>query len=252
MMLVQDVFSFIDGLAPFETQDSFDNSGLLVGDPAWEVRGIHVAMDVTSSVLDEAIEQGANLIVTHHPMMFSARKRLVETDSEAKLLCHMIRHEIALIAAHTNLDQAPGGINDVLAQTIGLTGIVGEAYLRVGELPAPMTAEAFARKAGEALGTVVRLMGDPDRMIRRVAVTSGAGSDSVHDALALGVDAFLTGEAKHHHALEAAESGMLVFEAGHHATEEPGIFALADALQNHLNALQYKIHVSKSTARPYC
>ena len=252
MMLVQDVFSFIDGLAPFETQDGFDNSGLLVGDPAWEVRGIHVAMDVTSSVLDEAIERGANLIVTHHPMMFSARKRLVETDSEAKLLCRMIRHEIALIAAHTNLDQAPGGINDVLAQTIGLTGIVGEAYLRAGELPAPMTAEVFACKAGEALGTVVRLMGDPDRMIRRVAVTSGAGSDSVHDALALGVDAFLTGEAKHHHALEAAESGMLVFEAGHHATEEPGIFALADALQNHLNALQYKIHVSKSTARPYC
>ena len=251
-MLVQDVFNFIDSLAPYATQDSFDNSGLLLGSPAWEVRGIHVAMDVTSSVIDEAIARGANLIVTHHPVMFSARKRLVETDSEARLICRMIRHEIALIAAHTNLDQAPGGINEVLARTIGLVSITGEAYVRVGELPHPMTAEAFARKAGEALRSVVRLMGDPDRMIRRVAVTSGAGSESVHDALALGADAFLTGEAKHHHALEAVESGMVVLEAGHHATEEPGIFALADALQNHLNALQYKIHVSKSTARPYC
>ena len=251
-MRVQDVYHLIDSLAPYETQDSFDNSGLLVGDPTWEVRGIHVAMDVTSSVLDEAIQCGANLIVTHHPMMFTARKRLAETDSEARLLCRMIRHEIALIAAHTNLDQAPGGINDVLAQTIGLTNITGEAYVRIGELPAPMTAEAFALQAGDALHSVVRLMGDPGREIRRVAVTSGAGSDSVRDALAMGADAFLTGEAKHHHALEAAESGMLVFEAGHHATEEPGIFALADALQNHLNALQYKIHVSKSTARPYC
>lgn len=251
-MLVQDIFNFIDGLAPYETQDSYDNSGLLVGNPAWEVRGIHVAMDVTSSMLDEAIQNGANLIVTHHPMMFSARKRLVETDSEAKLLCRMIRHEIALIAAHTNLDQAPGGINDVLAQTIGLTGITGEGYVRVGELSAPMAAGTFARQAGEALHTVVRLMGDPDKEIRRVAVTSGAGSDSVRDALAMGADAFLTGEAKHHHALEAAEAGMPVFEAGHHATEEPGIFALADALQNHLNELQYRIHVSKSTARPYC
>ena len=251
-MLVRDVLNWIDGLAPFETQDSFDNSGLLVGDPAWEVRGVHVAMDVTSSVLDEAIQNGANLIVTHHPMMFSARKRLVETDSEARLLCRIIRHEIALIAAHTNLDQAPGGINDVLARTIGLTNVSGEAYVRVGELSAPMTAEAFARQASEALGSVVRLMGSPDREIRRVAVTSGAGSDSCKDALALGVDAFLTGEAKHHHALEAVEGGMVVLEAGHHATEEPGIFALADALQNHLNALQYKIHVSKSTARPYC
>ena len=251
-MLVQDVFNWIDSIAPYETQDSFDNSGLLVGDPAWEVRGIHVAMDVTSSVLDEAIANGANLIVTHHPMMFSARKRLVETDSEAKLLCRMIRHEIALIAAHTNLDQAPGGINDVLARVIGLEGVTGEGYVRVGELPAPMTAKAFACQAGEALHAVVRLMGDPERELRRVAVTSGAGRDSVKDALGLGADAFLTGEAKHHHALEAAEAGMPVFEAGHHATEEPGIFALAEALQNHLNALQYKIHVSKSTARPYC
>ena len=251
-MTVQDIFNFIDGLAPYETQDSFDNSGLLVGDPAWEVRGIHVAMDVTSSVLDEAIAKGANLIVTHHPMMFAARKRLVETDSEAKLLCRMIRHEIALIAAHTNLDQAPGGINDVLARVIGLQEITGEGHVRIGTLPAPMTAEDFARQAGEALGAVVRLMGRPDRIIRRVAVTSGAGSESVRDALALGAEAFLTGEAKHHHALEAVESGMVVLEAGHHATEEPGIFALADALQNHLNALQYKIHVSKSTARPYC
>ena len=251
-MLVQDILNYIDDLAPFETQDSFDNSGLLVGDPAWEVRGIHVAMDVTSSVLDEAIQCGANLIVTHHPMMFAARKRLVETDSEAKLLCRMIRHEIALIAAHTNLDQAPGGINDVLAKAIGLTNITGEAYVRIGDLPAPMTAEAFARQAGDALRAVVRIMGQPEKEIYRVAVTSGAGSDSVKDALALGADAFLTGEAKHHHALEAAEAGMIIFEAGHHATEEPGIFALADALQNHLNTLQYKIHVSKSTARPYC
>ena len=252
MLTVQDIYNYIDGIAPYDTQDSFDNSGLLVGDPAWEVRGIHVAMDVTSSVLDEAIARGANLIVTHHPMMFAARKRLVETDSEAKLLCRMIRHNIALIAAHTNLDQAPGGINDVLARVIGLQEITGEGYVRTGLLPAPMTAEDFAHQAGEALGAVVRLMGRPDRIIRRVAVTSGAGSESVRDALALGAEAFLTGEAKHHHALEAVEFGMVVLEAGHHATEEPGIFALADALQNHLNALQYKIHVSKSTARPYC
>ena len=252
MLTVQDLYNYIDSLAPYETQDSFDNSGLLVGDPAWEVRGVHVAMDVTGSVLDEAIANGANVLITHHPVMFSARKRLVETDSEARLLCRMIRHEIALIAAHTNLDQAPGGINDVLARVVGLEEISGEAYVRTGLLPAPMTAEAFARQAGETLHAVVRIMGDPEREIRRVAVTSGAGSESVPDALALGADAFLTGEAKHHHALIAAEAGMVVLEAGHHATEEPGIFALADALQNHLNALQYKIHVSKSTARPYC
>ena len=252
MLTVRDVYDLIDGLAPFETQDSFDNAGLLVGHPAWAVRGVHVAMDVTTSVLDEAIAAGANLIVTHHPMMFASRKNLVEADSEGILLCRMIRHEIALIAAHTNLDRAPGGINDVLARRLGLTEVTGEGYLRVGDLLAPMTAEDFARQAGESLGSVVRLMGRPDRVIRRAAVSSGAGSEGWEEARQLGAEAFLTGEMKHHHALAAVEAGMVTLEAGHHATEEPGIFALADALQNRLNALQYRIPVSKSAARPYC
>lgn len=252
MLTVKDIYDFIDSIAPFETQDSFDNAGLLVGHPAWEVQGVHVAMDVTTSVLDEAIAAGANLIVTHHPMMFAPRKNLVEVDGEGILLCRMIRHEIALIAAHTNLDRATGGINDVLARRLGLTEATGEGYLRVGDLPLPMTAESFARQASEALGAVVRLMGRPDREIRRVGVSSGAGSEGWEEARKLGADAFLTGEMKHHHALAAAEAGMVTLEAGHHATEEPGIFALADALQNQLNALQYKIPVSKSTARPYC
>ena len=252
MLTMKDVYNLIDGLAPFEGQDGFDNAGLLVGDPAWDVRGVHVALDVTTSVLDEAIARGANLIVSHHPMMFSGRKNLVEADSEGMLLCRMIRHNIALIAAHTNLDRAPGGLNDVLAQRLGLTAVTGEGYLRVGDLPAPMTVDAFTRQASDALGTVVRLMGRLEREIRRVGVSSGAGSEGWEEARTLGADAFLTGEMKHHHALAAVEMGMVALEAGHHATEEPGIFALADALQNHLNALQYKITVSKSTARPYC
>ena len=251
MLTVQNVYDFINSIAPFETQDSFDNAGLLVGSPDWEVRGIHVAMDVTSTVLDEAIAAGVNLLVTHHPVMFSARKRLVETDSEAILLCRMIRHNIALIAAHTNLDQAPGGINDVLAQTIGLADIFGEGHVRTGHLPAPMTAQDFADQIGQALHTVVRVMGRPEQEITRVAVTSGVGSDYWEEARALGAQAFVTGEAKHHHALAAVEAGMVVLEAGHHETEEPGIFALADALQNHLNALQYRVHVSKSRAQAY-
>ena len=252
MLTVQAIYDFINDRAPFETQADFDNSALLLGSPDWEVRGIHVAMDVTSSVVDEAIANGANLIVTHHPVMFSARQRLVETDSEAILICRMIRHNIALIAAHTNLDQAPGGINDVLAQAIGLTGISGEGYVRIGDLPAPMTAQALVAQVGQALGSLVRVMGKPDVTVSRVAVSSGAASDQWEESHQLGAQAFVTGEAKHHHALAAVEAGMVLLEAGHHETEEPGIFALADALQNHLNALQYKVHVSKSRMRPYC
>lgn len=251
MPTVKDIYDFINDIAPFETQEPFDNAGLLTGDPAWPVRGVHIALDVTSTVLDEAEAAGANLIVTHHPMMFAARKHLVETDGEAKLLCRMIRGHVALIAAHTNLDQAAGGINDVLARTLGLTDVLGEGYLRVGDLPEALTAEDFAARAGQALRTVVRLMGAPDRPVRRVAVSSGAGSEGWAEAAALAADAFLTGEAKHHHALAAVEAGLVMLEAGHFATEALGIFALADALQNHLNAVQCSIRVSKSGARAY-
>ena len=140
MLTVQQVYDFINERAPFETQVAYDNSGLLVGDPAREVTGVHFALDVTTTVIDEAIRQGANLIVTHHPMMFSPIKRLVETTCEGQLLCRLVREGISLIAAHTNLDQAPGGVNDALAAAIGLESITGEGFLRVGNLPQAMSA----------------------------------------------------------------------------------------------------------------
>lgn len=251
MLTVQQVYDFINERAPFETQVAYDNSGLLVGDPGAEVRGVHVALDVTDAVIDEAVAHGANLIVTHHPMMFSPIKRLVETDHQARLLCRLIRAGISLISAHTNLDQAMGGINDVLAARIGLTEVQGEGFLRVGQLGVPMQASALAEHISRCLGDVVRVMGDPEKMITRVGMCSGSGSDEWPAAAALGAEAFLTGEAKHHHALEASAAGVVLMEAGHHATEAPGIFALADALQNWQDIVQCNVRVTKSVVRAY-
>lgn len=251
MLTVQQVYDFINERAPFETQLPYDNSGLLLGDPKREVTGIHLALDVTPHVIDEAVERGANLIITHHPLMFSAIKRLVETDHQARLLCRMIREGISLIAAHTNLDQAVGGCNDALARAIGLTDVTGEGFLRVGTLPSPMTAQALAASISGALGDVVRVMGDASAMVEKVGLCSGAGSDEWPAAAALGAQAFLTGEVKHHVALEAADAGVVMLEAGHYATEAPGIFALADALQNSALVVQYKIRVSISNAGAY-
>lgn len=251
MLTVQQVYDFINERAPFETQLAFDNSGLLVGHPDNEVTGVHFALDVTNHVIDEAIANGANLIVTHHPMMFSAIKRLVETDYQAKLLCRLIRAGISLISAHTNLDQAPGGCNDVLAQTIGLTDIEGEGFVRVGALPHPMTAVELAAHIGEKLGDVVRVMGDPAAVITRVGMCSGSGADEWPAAAVMGAQSFLTGEVKHHIALEASDAGVVMLEAGHHATEEPGIFALAKALQMSELGVQYNVRVSLSSAKAY-
>lgn len=251
MLTVQNVYDFINERAPFDTQLPFDNSGLLVGNAQQEVTGVHFALDVTPAVIDEAVAAGANLIVTHHPLMFSAIKRLVEPAYEATLICRLIRAGISLISAHTNLDQAPGGVNDTLAGAIGLHNVTGEGFLRVGELPAPMSAAALADHISRCLGDAVRLMGDPDAVITRVGMCSGSGSDEWPGAAAMGAEAFLTGEVKHHHALEAAASGVVLLEAGHHATEAPGIFALADALQTSEDIVQCNVRITRSVARAY-
>ena len=251
MLTVQQVYDFINERAPFETQLAFDNSGLLVGRPDNEVTGVHFALDVTNKVIDEAIANGATLIVTHHPMLFSPVKRLVETGHEARLLCRLIRANISLISAHTNLDQAPGGCNDVLAQAIGLTDIEGEGFVRVGTLPHPMTATELAAHIGVKLGDVVRVMGASSAVITKIGMCSGAGADEWPAAAAMGAQAFLSGEVKHHIALEASGAGVVMLEAGHHATEEPGIFALAKALQISDLGVEYNVRVSMSSAKAY-
>lgn len=251
MITVQGIYHMIDQMAPFESQEDFDNAGLLLGDPAMEVRGIHVALDVTERVLDEAEAAGANLIVTHHPIMFSPVKRLVATDYETRLIFRMIRAGMALIAAHTNFDRAPGGMNDTLAARCGLTQVTGEGFIRVGNLPHPMTGRELAAHIAASLDTVVRPMGDAEKVYRRLALCSGGGSDFWTEGLALGADAFLTGEMKHHHALALADAGMLGLEAGHFATEQPGVLALAAALQNAVNAVEYPVCLSTSQACAY-
>lgn len=251
MLTVQQVYDFVNAYAPFDTQVEYDNSGLLVGDPAQEVHGIQVALDVTDHVIDEAIAHGADLIVTHHPLMFSPIKRLEETDHQSAMLCRLIRGGISLISAHTNLDQAVNGCNDVLARYIGLTDITGEGFVRVGDLPSSMTAAAFARQAEKALGDVVRMLGDPEAVISRVGVCSGAGADEWSAAAEMGAQAFLTGEAKHHIALESAAHGVVMLEAGHRATEEPGIFALGNALQMSPLVVQYNVRVFMSSIKAY-
>lgn len=237
-MTLQQLYDFIDLLAPFETQLDFDNSGLLVGDRSMTITGIHVALDLTDAVLDEAIAHGANVIVTHHPLMFHPIQSLTADNAEARLLQRLIKADFGLISAHTNLDRAPGGMNDVLAAAAGLTHVSGEGFLRVGDLPAAMTADAYADFLSNALHTTVRRMGPGDGVIHRVGVCSGAGSDDWASAAQAGADGFISGEIRHHHALAAVAEGMVCFECGHHATEEPGIFALADTLQKHADAVQ--------------
>lgn len=250
-MTVSDVWTMIDSLAPFTSQEDWDNSGLLVGSPSDPVTGLLFALDVTEPVIMEARRHHVSLLVTHHPLMFSPRRRITDDDCEGRLIQKLIRCGISLIAAHTNLDRAPGGINDTLAVKCGLKDISGEGFFRSGNLAAEMSVHGYSKHLENVLSCTVRILGPGDRMVRRIGLASGGGGDEWRNAAASGCDVFITGEIKHHTALEASDAGLVVMECGHFATEEPGIRALAVTLQNEINRLKCNVGVFVSEIPPY-
>ena len=250
-MKVRELYELIDRFAPFSTQMEGDNSGFLVGSASQEVSAVLFALDATQPVIDEAVSLGAQLIVTHHPLMFSPVRSLTDGDYEGRLIRRLVREDISLIAAHTCLDRAPGGVNDTLAERCGLSEVSGTGFFRCGMLPSPCTAFEYADKLKTSLRTDVRLMGNGNAVICKVGLCSGGGSDEWVQAAETGCGAFISGEIKHHHALAMADSGIVALECGHYATEEPGIRALAAALQNAADTVQCNLCIYVSEAAAY-
>lgn len=218
---VKDVFEFINGIAPFDTQESWDNSGLLVGKPDAEVKKIAFALDPTISTLNKAAEDGANLLITHHPVIFDPLKSVLSDT----VVFEAIKKDIAIISAHTCWDIAQGGVNDVLAGIIGLTDITpivpdenGNCMLRKGELKTAVPAEEFADIVSVALDTVVRVS-SPEKLIKTVAVCGGSGASMLSALKAEGIDAYVTGDAKHNDFLDAIDLDIALLAAGHYETE---------------------------------
>ncbi len=242
------ILELLNAIAPLELAEEWDNVGLLAGRMDAPVDAVLCALDLNRRVLDEAVERGAQLIVTHHPILFRGRKNLREDDAEGRLLCALVRSGVAMIAMHTNYDNARPGVNDALAVALNLRDVEAlENGMRLGAVD-ETDFGLFATEAELILGGPIRCYGDFGRKIGRVAVLGGAGEDFIPQAMAAGADVYLTGEAAYHKALDAADNGLCVLEAGHAATELPGILALADALQNAADAVQYKVRVLRSEA----
>lgn len=232
-MLVKELLAAVDALAPFALTMDFDNTGLLVGDGNAEVTGVVLALDCSDDIMEKAKELGANLIISHHPVIFSGMKRLC-ADS---VVYQLIRNNMHVISAHTNLDIAEGGVNDCLCKALGLQEISGltatdeEHFLgRVGLLPAKLSAEELAAVVKGELNTVIRYT-DGGKPISKVAVCGGAGDSELESAIACGADALISGEVKHHIFIEAAHRGFTLLEAGHHHTEAVVLAPLCEKLQ---------------------
>ena len=248
---IGDVLRLVDGIAPFCLSEEWDNTGLLAGSTERPVTKVLCALDLSEAVIDEAQDLGAELIVTHHPILFRGRKNLNEADPEARLLVKLVRAGIAHIAAHTNYDAAETGVNLALADALGVhdTEALGSG-MRIGSID-PITLGDLAKHVEKTLGGVVRRYGSADRSVHRVALLGGSGGSYAEIARRAGAEAFITGETGYHQALDSLALGMCTLEAGHAATELPAIQALAKALQIAADAVQYDISVKESAVRPF-
>ena len=263
MTTVRDIEQYLYAWAPRELAESWDNVGLLVGDPEVEVHRVLVALYVTPQVVDEAIEKDCQLIAAHHPVMNCAwhQVQTVRTDDrQGRVLTELIRHGIAAICMHTNLDAAEGGVNEVLAGIFDMKNMetFAEGCGRVGAIE-EITVPELARKAQQELaarcnqpknGPAVQVkFVDAGKPVKRLAVISGAGGSLFADALAMGADCLLTGEANHHHAIDAKRLGLSLIAAGHYATEFPVTAAVAAKLRAALPELE--VLVSTENRDPY-
>lgn len=231
---VEELRQKMDELAPYRLAESWDNSGLLVGDPKRRVEKVLLALDVSFPVMEEAEERGAALILTHHPVIFRPLKRL----TAGSLPWELARRGLSALCAHTNLDAAQGGVGDALANALGLEDVLpcipGEHGMlgRIGTVPdGPVTAEHFARFAKETLRAASCSCALLPRPVEKVAVVSGAGGDFVREALEAGADLLLTGEAGHHDFWLARELGISLVTLGHYETEIPVLPVLREKLR---------------------
>ena len=235
-MKVKEVLKAIEQFAPPQLAYSWDNVGLLVGNGEREVKRILITLDPDVDIVEEAVEKGCGLIVSHHPMFFKGAKHIRTDEPEGRAIELLMKNDISVIAAHTNMDCAEGGINAGLAEIFGLVnvGVLEEnpdypacGLGRVGDLKSTMTLNELAAFAKDALGVSgVRAAGAPGRLISRIAVAGGSCSEVIPLAVAKGCGAIITGDMKYHETINAVNSGICVVDAGHYGTERHviGIF----------------------------
>lgn len=253
MTTVSDIYDVINRVAPFRSQMGFDNAGLLVGNPAQAVTRVLVALDITLPVIEEAHRLDAQVIVAHHPVIFHPVKSILAGDPVGDKLMALIRYGLSAICAHTNLDVAVGGVNDALAQALGLHEI--EVFLpdgvdergreyglgRIGVTDAPVPLSEFAAHVKRALGANGVRYVDVDRPVQKAAVGGGACGDSLRDAWARGCDVFVTADVKYDVFLDAKALGIGLIDAGHYPTEQVICPVLAQMLAQAFPSLEVRL-----------
>lgn len=246
-MTFDEVVRFLSDLAPVELAEDWDNTGLLIGQSSDSVSSIMTCLTLTPDVAEEAVSKGTSLVVTHHPILFRAVKKLTDETSEGRMLLSLIRAGVGVYSPHTSYDSACEGVNQQLAASLNLTDVqpirpeefdadsplsselIGAG--RFGDLPGEVSLTNFVDLVKEALEIDhTWFVGEQSSRIRRVGIACGAAAEFMGDAARHGCDVLLTGEARFHSCLEARTRGMALVLPGHYPTERPAMEHLAKRL----------------------
>lgn len=264
-LTVSDIAEVIEEIAPAELQEEWDNSGLLIGFENKPVVKLLTCLEVNEAVVEEAVRVGADMIVSHHPLIFHGVKALRDGDYTGKVLMELIKNEISVYSCHTPFDKFKGGNNDIVAGLLGLTSVknlkgddVGtpskmisnadEADIgRSGSFKKPMSFMQAIELAANRLSMSIRdlrAVGDLDTEITTVGICTGAGADMTAMAAEAGCQLMITGDVKYHEAQEALERGICLLDAGHYGTEKFFAAAMKEKLEKELSGA---IQIAEST-----
>lgn len=258
MVTVQDVFSYLNTQAPVQYKMDFDNVGLLAGNPQAPVQYVLTALDITDEVIEEAAEVGVQLIVSHHPLIFTPLKHVTADDRTGRKILQLAINELSAICMHTNLDIAEGGVNDALmaaldAAVTGIleptgTGTYGQLLGcgRVGTLRESMTFDSFLQFTASRLNTNGLRYCASGKPVEHIAVCGGSGGDMLELAAALGCDTFVTADVKYDRFLAAKELGINLIDADHFCTENVVIPPLTEKLRKQFPELTVTISARHS------
>lgn len=251
-MTIEEIVQVLENWAPLHLSESYDNAGLITGDRHWEVNGILLCLDSIESVIQEAIDLKCNLVIAHHPIVFKGLKKITGSNYVERTVIKAIKHDIAIYAIHTNLDNIITGVNARISELLQLSqasifqpsslppdpmqNITGAGI--VGILPQPLSGNSFLSYVREKLKLpLIKHTLAPERLIQKIAVCGGSGSFLIPQALKTGVDALITSDLKYHEYFDA-DNQMMLLDIGHFESERYTIDLIADYLQPHTSGLK--------------
>ncbi len=258
---IKNILSVIEDFAPLVWQEDYDNAGLIVGNSQSELKGVLICLDVFPSIVQEAIDNNCNLIISHHPFIFRGIKKLIHNSYIAKILSLSFNHNVALYASHTNMDACSTGVNYMLAEVLGLkdlqplqrTAMEDKNYLGIGAIgtlgEATMGKKFFGTIKEKLNLPCIKYVGNSEKTIKKVGICGGAGAEFIPKAMSSDCDCYLTGDIKYHDFL-AAEDKILLADIGHFESEQFVLQRFAEIIRTSYPQLK-NIVISKTNKIKY-